>query len=237
MCYHNSISKNAKTIEQRFKAAFPANHSFEPIHHGNGFDFSAWPVIVNEDTQKIKLMNWGLVPSWVKTIDDAHKIRTYNLNAKSETIFEKPSFKSAIISRRCIVPSTGFFEWKTIQKKKYPYFIYPAETDFFSLAGIYEQWSDKETGEYMETFAILTTAANPLMAEIHNEKKRMPLILPADLEDYWLKGINKSDISACFNSFDEKLMQAHPISKNISKRGVNSNVPEVSQKLGGLELW
>jgi putative SOS response-associated peptidase YedK len=232
MCYHNSIHKNSKAIEQKYKAAFPSDAVFEPIFHGNGFDFLKWPAIVNEGGSKIKLFHWGLVPFWVKSLEDAKKIRAYNLNAKSETVFEKPSFKAAIQSRRCIIPSTGFFEWQTINKKKIPYFIYPANGAFFSLAGIYEEWADRETGELVNTFSILTTNANALMAEIHNEKKRMPLILPFQEEDNWLKeNISKEEISHIMKPFDEKMMMAYPVSKLISTKGANSNVPEVSARL------
>ncbi|MBA3900852.1 MAG: SOS response-associated peptidase [Bacteroidetes bacterium] len=231
MCYHNSINKDSKSIEKKYKAVFPADVIFEPIFHGNGFDFLKWPVIINPNEKKIKMMHWGLVPSWVKSMEDAKKIRAFNLNAKSETVFEKPSFKAAIHSRRCIIPSTGFFEWKTLNKKKYPYFIFPAEGGFFSLAGIYEQWADSETGELVNTFSILTTVANPLMAEIHNDKKRMPMILPEQEQENWLEGsINKAEINQLLKPFDEKLMLAYPVSKLISTRGVNSNVPEVSKR-------
>jgi putative SOS response-associated peptidase YedK len=238
MCFHNSLAKDSKKLSQRYKAATAPEVVFEPIHHGNGFDFLLWPVIVNKGENILEQLYWGLVPSWVKSREDAIKIRAYNLNAKIETVFEKPSFKTAIKKSRCIVPSTGFFEWQTLNKKKYPYFIYPANEDFFSMAGIWEEWADKESGEITRTFSILTTEANPLMASIHNEKKRMPVLLAPNQEEEWLKGdINEHTIQPFAAPFEECLMKAHPISKLITDRARSSNIPEVTEPFHYPELW
>ncbi|MDQ3191908.1 MAG: SOS response-associated peptidase [Bacteroidota bacterium] len=231
MCFHNSIKAKAPVIAKRYKAKFINPEFFDPIFHGSGFNYSKWPVITNDKAEVIQLFNWGLIPKWTKSIEDAAKIRSCTLNAKSETVFEKPSFRSSIKTNRCIIPSTGFFEWKTINKKKHPYFIFPKNEDFFSFAGIWEEWADKTTGEIINTFSILTTQANPLMATIHNEKKRMPLILPHELENNWLsENLTIEETKAFFVPYDEAKMQAHSISKLITSRTENSNVSEVQQE-------
>ena len=115
------MSKKAQEVANRFNAQVEI--SFEPIFHGTGFSFPEWPVITGEDSEKIKLFRWGLIPHWVKDIAQAKTVRTHSLNARSETVFEKPSFRFSIHKKRCFVISTGFFEWRDYNKKKYAYFM------------------------------------------------------------------------------------------------------------------
>ena len=124
MCFHNSLSKTAQEVKNRFKAKYDETGVlFEPVFHATAFTFPKWPVITTDKPETLQLFNWGLIPHWAKDIEDAKKARQNTLNAQSETVFEKPSFRFSIDKKRCIVPSTGFFEWRDIVKKKYPYFI------------------------------------------------------------------------------------------------------------------
>jgi putative SOS response-associated peptidase YedK len=109
-------------------------------------------------------------------------------NARIETLSEKASFKSLIKRSRCIVSSTGFFEWKHENKQKIPHFIYPTNDSVLSLAGLYDSWMNPNSNEILNSFTIITSEANDFMAEIHNSKKRMPLILNANDEESWLNG-------------------------------------------------
>ncbi|HET6244849.1 MAG: SOS response-associated peptidase [Bacteroidetes bacterium] len=237
MCFHNSIHKKAKVIQNRYKANFLNAEIFVPIYHGNGFNFPKWPVITYDKKDCIQLFDWGLIPSWVKSKGQATEIKLNTLNARSETVFEKPSFRVAAKKNRCIVPSTGFFEWQTLNNKKYPFFIYPEQDDFFSFAGIWEEWLDKETGELIKTFSILTTQANPLLTKIHNTKQRMPVILPEHLESDWLNpNISQEDVMAFCIPFDAKLMKAHTVSRLITSRTELSNVPGVQEEYKYVEL-
>ena len=88
---------------------------------------------------------------WTKSLDDAKKIRTQTLNARSETVFEKPSFRASITKKRCLIPASGFYDWRDYNSKKYPYYIYLKDRELFSFAGIYESWTDRETGELINT--------------------------------------------------------------------------------------
>jgi putative SOS response-associated peptidase YedK len=170
-------------------------------------------------------------------MDTAMKVRTQTLNAKSETVFEKPSYKFSIHKKRCMVVSTGFYEWQDCNKKKYPYFIRLKSSDIFALAGIYSHWVDKSTGELFRTFSILTTHANPLMARIHNLKERMPVILLPERERDWLNpDLTDEQIKTFFPGIDERLMDAYTISKLITSRTENSNVPAVQEKFSYPEL-
>jgi putative SOS response-associated peptidase YedK len=207
MCFHNSINTDTKKLEQKYKKKLKETKPLLlPIFHASGFEYPLWPVITPSD---IEPMNWGLVPAWVKSQTEADQIKSKTLNARSESIYEKASFKNA---RACVIPSTGFFEWQTVGKEKIPYFISLKDTEMFSMAGIYDIWINTK-GEPCLTYSILTTYANPLMEQIHNTKKRMPIILSENQETSWLN--NELKIEDLFKPFDENLMKAHVISNTI----------------------
>jgi len=174
MCFHNSLSKASQEIENRFNAKFESVFEFQPIYHASGFSFPKWAVITAEKPKTIQMYKWSLIPHWIKNLEDALKFRANTLNAQSETVFGKPSFKYSINKKRCLVISTGFYEWQDFNQKKYPYFINLKDGALFSMAGIFQNWTDKSTGELLNTFSILTTSANPLLEKIHNTKKRKP---------------------------------------------------------------
>ena len=235
MCFHNSMSKKAQEVANRFNAQIEIG--FDPIYHASGFAFPEWPVITAEDPGKIKLFTWGLIPHWVKDVEQAKTVRGQTLNARSETVFEKSSFRTSIHKRRCLVISTGFYEWQDFNKKKYPWFIKLIDTEIFALAGIYSQWINKSTGEILNTFSIITTHANPLMARIHNSKERMPVILPPENEREWLNtDLTDEQIKSFFPAIDDRKMEAHTISRLITSRKENSNVPEVQEEFVYPEL-
>jgi putative SOS response-associated peptidase YedK len=230
MCYHNSSSQPAAVLENHFGAVFQPPGIYEPVYHASGFAFPEWAVVTSENPGKIQMFTWGLIPSWMKKREEALEFRTHTLNAKSETVFEKPSFRPAVHTRRCVVSSTGFFEWREFQSRKYPYFISCPGEAVFALAGIYEVWHDHSTGEIFNTFSILTREADTFMASIHNTKKRMPVILPPALEKVWLQpGLNEKDIRDLLGADYQVVLEAHTISRRITSRHENPNVPEVQQ--------
>ncbi len=198
---------------------------FEEKHLVSGFAHPELPIVKQGS---IELGEWGLVPSFVVREDQAKDIQNKTLNARADTIYERKSYKNAIVSQRCVLVVDGFFEWRHAPTQKIPYYIYPKDETVFYLGCIYNNWTDKETGEIKDTFSIITTEANALMEFIHNNKKRMPLIL------------NKSDIATWINpqstpnmvnhlmkAYDENLMSAHSISKDASYANRNRNYPEI----------
>lgn len=190
MCFTIKQSKEPKTLERRFKAKNKFN--IDIVNDNiNGFTFPQIPVISNQNPNEIQLFHWGLLPSFTQ---DMGFIKN-TLNAKIETLEEKPSFKNSI-QNRCLIIADGFYEWQWLDKagkKKQKYLIELPSQDLFCFAGIYNQWVNKLTGETLNTFAMLTTEANPLMSEIHNSKKRMPVILTPQNESLWLAGNNKNE--------------------------------------------
>ena len=185
MCFHSKQSKDAQTLENRFKAKVKKNILFQSDYF-NGFTYPKTPIISNINPTEIDNYNWGLIPSWAKD----KSIQQFTLNAKIETLNEKPSFKNNI-KNRCLVIVDGYFEWQWLDpkgKNKQKYLITLTSEEPFAFAGIWSEWIDINTGELIKTYSIITTEANDLMAEIHNNKKRMPIILNNDNELLWLNG-------------------------------------------------
>ena len=239
MCYHYSMNSDRGSLEKRYKALLKQKQEQVklPLFHTSGFSHPALPVITSENPGEISFLHWGLIPFWVKDEELAKKLASQTLNAKSETVFEKPSFRAAVVKRRCLVPATGFFEWMHFKEKKYPHLIRLKNTDIFSFGGIWERWTNKETGEIRETFSIVTTPANPLMEKIHNSKKRMPLILATEDEKLWLDTtIPPAQTAKIMQPFPEDAMEAYTISKRITSRSENPNTEETLKKFSYPEL-
>ncbi|MDG2107105.1 MAG: SOS response-associated peptidase [Woeseiaceae bacterium] len=135
----------------------------------------------NRQQRELTMLRWGLIPSWAKDPMIGNRM----INARAETVTEKPSFRSAFRHRRCVVLTDGFYEWHKQGDKKIPHFISLASGEPFALAGIWENWKDHKSGGVMQTTALLTIAANDFMLQLHH---RMPVILPADATDDWLFG-------------------------------------------------
>ncbi|MEO7087227.1 MAG: SOS response-associated peptidase [Bacteroidia bacterium] len=185
MCFHSKQSKSAQELESRFKAKFESVGTYKPTIY-NGFQHPKTPVITNKESEKIKLFQWGLIPFWAK--DDSIKKNT--LNARIETIKEKPAFRNAV-NNRCLIIADGFYEWQWLDEKgtqKQKYLITLPNEELFSFAGLWSEWTDKQTGEIINSYTILTTEANELMSKIHNTKKRIPVILSEQNETNWLNG-------------------------------------------------
>ena len=148
----------------------------------NGFTHPKVSCITENDPHNVSNLSWGLIPEWSKT----EEIKKYTLNARIETINEKPSFKNA---KRCVIFADGFYEWKWLDpngRKKQKYLIEYPDSKLFGFAGLYDKWVNKETGEILESCSIVTTAAEGIMKEVHNSKLRMPVTLNIDSLSNWL---------------------------------------------------
>jgi len=146
--------------------------------------------------KELTFLTWGLIPSWAKDPSIGQKL----INARAESLTEKPAFRAAFRRRRCIVPADGFYEWKKTGDGKQPYFIARKDGKPMALAGLWERWESPD-GSVIESFALITTAPNALVRKIHN---RMPAILPEDAFDLWL------DPFADLSVLKELLMTPYP---------------------------
>ncbi len=237
MCYNISAKKQPQELEKRFQAVVAEGEEIEPHYYLNGFNHPKTPVISSIEPTKIRNYHWGLIPPFCKTDKDAKEMRIKTLNAKSETIFALPSFRNSIKHKRCLILVDGFYEWRTIGKQKYPYFIHSKNNEPFAFGGIYNDWVNKDTGEIINTFSIITTEANPLLAKIHNVKLRMPLILPKEVEKDWLNmNLIEKEIQELMKPLEETQLDAHTISKLITNRNENPDKAEIQRHIDYPEL-
>lgn len=238
MCYNIAyLEKRAERLEARYGASFKPQQKQLLFYHVSGFVHPQVYVITQEEPQFIQQYQWGLIPAWCKDEKQASEMSNHTLNAMCETVFEKPSFRSSILKRRCLVLVSGFYEWHTLGKKKFPFYVHHQNQNIMSLGGIYEHWVNKATGEMLRTFSIITTPANGLLSKIHNAKKRMPLILDEKDELMWISPhLNKEEIISLMKPLPDNALEAYPVSGRITDRKQNSNVPEVMTPFSYSEL-
>ena len=176
--------------------------------------------IRTEDGQReLALLHWGLIPSWAKD----PKMGARMINARAETVAEKPSFRSAFRRHRCLIPASGFYEWKqTDSRVKQPYHIAMRDDRAFAFAGLWEHWNGND-GSEIESCTIITTEANEFLKEIHD---RMPVILHADDHDRWLdpKNENKTELLSLLTPYPAEEMRADTISTLVNN--VRNDSPE-----------
>ena len=195
MCFNISIINSKDIIEKQLDAEFDIDSAFKPRKHISAFTNPLIPIITSENRNNIQLCHWGLIPKWVKDIKKANEIRKMTYNAKSETIKEKPSFRDSINNKKCLIIADGFYEWQSTSTGKVCHFITHPEKEIFTFAGIWSDWLDNTTGELIKSVSIITQSANPMMAKIHNLKKRQPVILLKENRDKWFNsGLNYEKI-------------------------------------------
>ena len=158
------------------------------------------------EQRELVMLRWGLVPFWAKDPSIGNRM----INARAETVAEKPSYRNAYKHRRCIVLADGFYEWRRQGEIKTPYYISLASGEPFALAGLWENWTDKETGESLQTTTLITADANDFMAPLHH---RMPVILEANAAGEWLAGSTEllDDVSAITPP-----LQAWPVDRRVN---------------------
>lgn len=209
MCGRFTLTQTPQQVATAFGltevADFPARYNIAPSQPVG--------VIVQDrelNKREFRLMRWGLIPSWVK---DTSKFANL-INARGETVAEKPSFRSAFKYRRCLIPADGFYEWKKTGGPKQPFYFSLSGQSIFAFAGLWEVWND------IETFTIVTTSANSLLQPIHD---RMPVILqPKDYAE-WLEPHNQDTqrLSRLLQPFPDEPMQAIPVSTRVNSAKVD----------------
>jgi putative SOS response-associated peptidase YedK len=214
----------------------------------NGFAYGNAPVLRKTAPNDFEIvsMHWEFIPSWINSVEQLEAARKQGipwLNARSETILSSKMFRDAALKRRCLVLASHFFEWRAYKpeaakkENKYPYCIEVADTDYFYMAGIYNSYTNEDTGIVLNSFAIVTTAANELMAEVHNSKKRMPTILPEDLAWRWLmEDLTEQEIKEISSyQLASEQMHAYTIAKDF-KTALNPLAPYEYEELPELDI-
>lgn len=207
MCGRYALHANPDVIALQFglgmDPVFKARYNITP---------SSNILIVREDSENGRvadLYRWGLIPGWAKDSSIGNKLA----NARGETVAEKPSFRAAFKRWRCLVPASGFYEWKVVAGKKHPYYIRPAGDELFGFAGITELWNGPEGA--VRTVSLITTAPNDLMRSIHD---RMPVIIPVENYGPWMDptNLNVAELTKLIRSYPSEQMRAHPVSKRVN---------------------
>jgi putative SOS response-associated peptidase YedK len=172
---------------------------------------TVWTIRNDSGHNRLDLMKWGLIPFWAKD----QKIGNSLINARSETVAEKPAFRHAIKTHRCIIPVSGFYEWDRKGEQKQPYYIHMADNSPMYFAGIWDQWKLPSEDSFLESFSILTTAANDLVADIHD---RMPVILRTEDCSFWLDSSihDPAQLKNLYNPFPSQCLNAYKVSNKVN---------------------
>jgi len=222
MCFYYAVVKtNAKALIKNGIIKEEQLSLFSDKQFVKGFDFPIMPVISNDNPAIIQMFRWGFVPAQTQSIEKATEfLQQYNtLNAKAENLFDSRLFSQAIQKQRCLVLCSGFFEWRhknpgKSNSEKYPFYVSLKDDGMFVFGGIWEKFTDRNTGEIIKTYAIITTPANDLMELVHNTKKRMPLIIEPEKAIKWLEPyLSDDEIKTYFQPFDSYRLKATPIKK------------------------
>jgi putative SOS response-associated peptidase YedK len=204
----------------------PAEDFYERFHISNRLDSlihryniapgQMVPVIIANSPRQVVRMRWGLIPHWAKDEKTAYKM----INARVETLTQKPAFRGLLSHNRCLVPASGFYEWQGEGRDKNPYYIYPEDQQYMAFAGLYDVWINPQ-GEELYTFTIITTEADLFMATLHN---RMPVVLARELEDAWLDpALTKAqDILDLLSRSTGLELDAYPVSRMVNKPSIDS---------------
>lgn len=228
MCFSVNVNLVRDELENRYGISFPDRDRYQPSYYYHAFGLPELPAICPGPPDHIQLLKWGLIPSWTRSADDADAIRYKTFNARAESVRSKPSFSNSFRSKRCIIPVKGFFEWQHTGNEKIPWYIYHADEEIFSIAGLFDQWVETSTGETFNTFSLVTTDANDLLAVIHNSKKRMPVILDRNDEKKWISlDTSFDEAHALLKPCPSEILRAHTIGNLVNNKSANRNTPEV----------
>ncbi len=212
MCGRYTLA-NPEDLHERFETT---NALDDLTPHYNIAPGQAMPVVTRNSPNRLEIMRWGLVPVWATDIRIGYRM----INARAETVREKPAFRSSFKSRRCLVPISGYYEWKKEGANKQPYYYRLKKEALITLAGLTAQWYD-DHGNELQTFTIITTAANSLASEVHD---RMPVILTKKDEDIWLDPLTPLPVAEqLLKPFDPDRMESFPVSSDVGNPRNNTS--------------
>ncbi|MFQ6678456.1 MAG: SOS response-associated peptidase [Fidelibacterota bacterium] len=205
MCGRFTLTKDREKIEKRFEININPTYFTKTY---NAAPSQILPIITDDKPDQASFHRWGLIPSWAKDERFGNKL----INARAETIQEKPSFQDAAQNRRCLVLSDGFYEWRRHQAGKQPYRITLTDENLFAFAGLWEEWKAPD-GSVIKSFTIITVPPNQLIRPIHN---RMPAILPHESEKLWISGEPIDDLLQLLKPYNHKEMTLYPVSTRVN---------------------
>jgi putative SOS response-associated peptidase YedK len=220
MCGRSSLTVTEKELEKKFGSTFYSDEleRYNPLPNYNVAPTHMLPVIPLEDPDHFRIFRWGLVPFWAKDLSIGAKM----INARVETLTQKPAFKKLLESKRCIVPLDGYYEWIRNGKLRIPYRILLKDKSVFGVAGLHETWKSP-SGETVQSFTIITKAPVESVAFIHD---RMPAILPPGREFEWLAtDLPASNLLDFLYDFPDDAIDFYRVSDLVNK--VSNNNPDL----------
>ncbi len=216
MCGRYTLRHQPKEIAERFDA--DSSDELDEVAEAryNIAPTQLVPIIRQLERRELVNCKWGLIPFWAKDPAIGNKL----INAKSETLAEKPSFKHALAKRRCLIPADGFYEWQKKGKApSQPLYIRRQDGGLFAFAGLWEEWKAPD-GKRIQSFTIITTEPNELIAQFHH---RMAVILKPEEEAFWLEMKNKpADVLPLLRPYDGNDLEAFPVSRAVNSPSVNN---------------
>lgn len=223
MCFTVNVNLVKEELERIYGRDFIDHEKYRPSYYYHAFSQPSLPVVAGGN---IELMEWGLIPEWVKDRSAANEIRKKTYNARSETLSVKPSFAASFKIKRCVVPVAGFYEWQHRAGRRIPWYITMAEGGVMHLGGLWSEWADPSSPAGLRTFTIITTPANNMMAAIHNTRQRMPLVIDERNTEEWLSPhISEEEIMKLMIPFPDNQLNAFTIGPLISKKTGFKNTP------------
>jgi putative SOS response-associated peptidase YedK len=218
MCGRYTLYKKAKVLAKRYNLATMPKDVQENFNVAPG---QIMPVITADELGQphLEFMRWGLIPTWAKDPSIGYKL----INARDDTIFEKPMWRGLVLRKRALIPADGFYEWKRLpegnKERKQPFYIRPKHLDVFSFAGVWETWKDAE-GKELKTYSIITTAPNEEMSSVHN---RMPVILHQEDEASWLEPskVSRAEIEPFLHPYEDRGLEMYEVSKDVNSTANN----------------
>lgn len=223
MCGRFSLTITFEELMERYGASLVIEPFHEPRY--NIAPTQMIPAVINDgERNRLGQLKWGLTPSWAKDESMASKM----INARSDTLLERPSFKKLVFRKRCLIPADSFYEWKTVNGKKQPIRFTLKDGGVFSMAGLYDTWRCQESGREIHTCTIITTSPNALIKEVHD---RMPVILRKEDERKWLDR-NNADVGQLLSllvPYSEEEMRGYPVSPIVGN--VRNDRPECIEEV------
>lgn len=217
MCYYNGV-KIIREEVSLFADDYKLIEGFDRDLQ-SGFDYEKYPIaFAGSSGVTCELAHWEFIPFWYRTMKDVAEARKKytTLNAQGEKLLDSKIYAEAGRERRCIVFSSGFYEWRHYKNIAYPYHIKVEGKGLFPMAGVRQPWTDKETGETFDTFAVITTEADKLMTQVHNKKRRMPTILTEETAALWLSDtLSEPEIKELATFHTPEILEAYTIRKDF----------------------
>lgn len=207
MCGRFTLTQSAQAVAERFGVQLVL---FKPAPRYNIAPSQPIAVIMQNGERRLEACQWGLVPFWAKDPEIGNRL----INARAETLAEKPAFKYSLTRRRCLIPADGFYEWRQEGNRRVPVYIRRRDGALFAFAGLWDEWQSPD-GSPLRTCTIITTEPNALIAPIHN---RMPAILKPEHEALWLDTSLKDPIQllTMLRAYPEAEMEAYPVSPRVN---------------------